>query len=43
LQSVDRVDFGDDDTAAEAAKRLGGAFANVTVAGNQGNLEYKQR
>ena len=42
LQSVDRVDFGDDDTAAEAAKRLGGAFTNVTVAGDQGNLETQR-
>merc|ERR1719489_647572 len=38
LQSVDGVDLGDDDPAAEAPEGLSRALADVTVAGNHGDL-----
>lgn len=36
LQSVYRVDLGDDDARAERSERMGAALANVSVAGNDG-------
>ena len=41
LESVDRVDLGDDDAAPEASEGLGGALADVTVPGNHGDLQRK--
>jgi hypothetical protein len=38
LKSVDWVDLGDDDAAAESAKGLGRAFADVAISGNHGDL-----
>ena len=36
LEGVDGIDFGDDHAGAEAAQRMGGAFANVSVAAHDG-------
>ena len=38
LQSVDGIDLGDDDPASETPQGLGAALADVSVAGNHGDL-----
>ena len=40
LKCVDGVDFSDDDPAAESAKGLSGALANIAVSGNQSDLKH---
>jgi len=38
LQGVDGIDFGDENASAESAESLGAAFADVSVAGDAGDL-----
>ena len=36
LESVDRIDLCDNDSAAESFQGLGGTFSNITVTSNNG-------
>ncbi len=38
LEGVDRIDLGDDDSGALAAEGLGGAFAYVSIAADDGDF-----
>jgi hypothetical protein len=38
LESVDGINFRDDNTGSEGAERLGGSLTDVTVSSNDGNL-----
>ena len=38
LKGIDRIDFRDDNAGSESAKRLSGAFADITISGNNGSL-----
>jgi hypothetical protein len=43
LKSIDGIDLCDDDSASEAAERLGGSLADITVSGNQSDLSKKHQ
>lgn len=42
LESVDRIDFRNDDTGSLSAERVGAAFADITVAAHHGGLAAEQ-